>query len=145
MWIIGLLIGLILGGAVEQEEGAMFGAALGTIAGLLISLRRRVRNIEDLNERVRTLEQDLENLRQQAPGSIPTAPPTGAETEGTVRAEDAGAVPTPLTPAPPTGTPAQANGTESETIQPVPSVQPETAFPQPPIDFFDHRRFCGME
>ena len=131
MWIIGLLIGLILGGAVEQEEGAMFGAALGTIAGLLISLRRRVRNIEDLNERVRTLEQDLDNLRQQAPGSIPTAPPTGAETEGTVRAEDAGAVPTPLTPAPPTGTPAQANGTESETTQPVPSVQPETALPQP--------------
>ena len=104
MWIIGLLIGLIVGGYVDQEEGAVFGAALGAIAGLTISLRKRIGNIEELRERVHALEDGIFELRQQIAAfrsHSAAAPEIDSETA---------AAPTPdsVTAVPATETPAQA-------------------------------------
>jgi uncharacterized membrane protein len=65
MWIIGLLIGLIAGGAIGREEGAIFGAALGAIAGLVMSLRKRVGDLETFRERIDALEGRILELRKQ--------------------------------------------------------------------------------
>ncbi len=65
MWMIGLLVGLIVGGIIEQEEGALFGAALGAIAGLVISLRNRVGKVEAFREQIDSLESRILELRTQ--------------------------------------------------------------------------------
>ena len=37
MWFIGLIIGLVVGAAVEDFEGAVYGAALGALAGFRVA------------------------------------------------------------------------------------------------------------
>ena len=53
MWIIGLLIGLIVGGLIDRGDGAFFGAVLGAVAGLTLSLHKRTGVVDTLQERVR--------------------------------------------------------------------------------------------
>jgi uncharacterized membrane protein len=65
MWIIGLLIGLIVGGILDDIEGVVYGAALGAVAGLTISVLRRTRVMTDLERRLHSLEERMNDLQMQ--------------------------------------------------------------------------------
>ncbi len=59
MWFIGLIIGLVVGAAVEDIEGAFYGAALGALAGYALRLALG----RSTEERLRKLEQEIADLR----------------------------------------------------------------------------------
>ncbi len=145
MWIIGLLIGLIVGGVIDRGEGAFFGAVLGTIAGLTLSLMKRTNVVNELQQRISTLEDGLFELRAQlaalggAGGQAPIAEREAAPapTLETAPAEAAEAAPqpaaateTPAAAAQPTTAPAAAaTGSERQPAESSASVPPAPSTP----------------
>ncbi len=121
MWVIGLLIGLIAGGAVGQEEGAIFGAVLGTITGLVMSLRKRVGDMEAFRERIDALEDRILELRKQMTDTRSIdATAMGVDRETLSDTASPAAVPTDETPTQP-ATPEAATRPDATPTQPQPA------------------------
>ena len=59
MWFIGLLLGLALGAAIEDIEGAFWGAIIGALAGIAI----RKTWVSPGDKQLRALEREVERLR----------------------------------------------------------------------------------
>ena len=57
MWLLLMFVGAVLGGAIDEGEGALFGAALGVTLGVLLGQRTRVAELE---RKAGLLQQDLE-------------------------------------------------------------------------------------
>ena len=116
MWMIGLLIGLLVGGFIERGEGAVVGAVLGAVAGLAISLVKRVSVLTDLQERVRTLEARVSEMRDEL------AAARGIPRQASTAERDAAATTSPdVAPATP----------DAETPPPVAATETPPAAPQP--------------
>ncbi|MGD2141371.1 MAG: DUF2339 domain-containing protein, partial [Burkholderiales bacterium] len=129
MWIIGLLVGLVVGEIIDHGDGAVFGAAIGAIAGMLFSVMRRTRAMNDLHEQIRSLEERLTAVQRhigmigKASSVSETLKTTTVRTAPVEAASDqlaqdhtspAASEPldTPATPASPSAQPAQTYTTE---------------------------------
>jgi uncharacterized membrane protein len=60
MWFLGLIIGLVIGAAVEGGDGAVYGGAFGALAGYALRLALG----RDTGARLNALEQDVRRLRE---------------------------------------------------------------------------------
>ena len=77
MWFIGLLVGVAIGAAVADIEGALYGAVLGALAGYALRLAMG----RSTESRLRTLEQQVAELRAAlAAHPQPSAPSAASAT-----------------------------------------------------------------
>ena len=81
MWFLGLIVGLVIGAALEGGDGAVYGAALGALAGYALRLvlgRGTEARLDALEHEVRRLGAALE-AAVSAPASqrAPVAPAAG--------------------------------------------------------------------
>jgi uncharacterized membrane protein len=111
MWLIGLLVGLAIGAAYEDLEGAFWGAIIGALAG--IAVRKTLSSPGD--RQLRALEQEIARLR----AALDTAVQRVARLEA-ARPGIPGAQPTQPTPYPEFEIAPEAAGVEAATI---PSIE----------------------
>jgi len=79
MWFVGMLVGLVIGAALEDLAGAFYGATLGALAGYALRLvlgRNTEVRVSALEQEVKDLRTALDRLRGLA--AAPAARPAGA-------------------------------------------------------------------
>jgi uncharacterized membrane protein len=143
MWFIGLLLGLALGAAVEDIEGAFWGALIGALAGIAI---RKIW-VSPGDRQLRALEREVERLRESLNEALrrldlieksgPPAPDLGFEIEPAPAPAPRQVTPEPATlsaqPAP-DGGPAPASPPASDIAREPPEPALARAEPaQPPL------------
>jgi uncharacterized membrane protein len=92
MWFIGLIIGLVVGAAVEDFEGALYGAALGALAGYALRLALG----RSTEKRLRALEQEVADLRRALQAQLAQPPVAGPPVTPEAATAEPPAVPGPF-------------------------------------------------